>query len=51
MSSNCVEYNGSGFQQKICAIGYLSNRERLGLSTVDCGVLTFEYFVPCIPSV
>ena len=52
MSSYCVEYNGSGFpQQKVCAIGYISNQERLGLSTVDCGVLTLGYFVPCIPSV
>ena len=48
--SYCVEYNGSGFQQKVCAIGYISNRKRLGLSTVDFGVLTLGYFVPCIPS-
>ena len=48
MSSYCVEYNGSGFPQKY-AIEYISNRERLGLSTVDCGVLTLGYFVPVIP--
>ena len=49
MSSYCVESSGSGFL--ICAMGYISNRERLGLSTVDCGVLTLGYFVPFIPSV
>ena len=51
MSSYCVENNGSGFQQKVCAIGYISNRERLGLLTFDCGVFILGYFVPCIPSV
>ena len=51
MSSYCVEYNGSGFPQKDFAIGYISNRERHGLSTVDCCVLTLGYFVHCIPSV
>ena len=50
ISSYYVEYNGSCFPQKVCAIGYISNRERLGLSTVDCGVLTLGYFVPFIPS-
>ena len=45
MSSYCVEYNGSGFPQKVCAMGYISNRERLGLSTVDCGFLTLGYLV------
>ena len=39
------------FHKKVCAIGYISNRERLGFSTVDCGVLTLGYFFPCIPSV
>ena len=48
MSSFCVEYNVSGFPQKVCAIAYISNRERLGFSTVDCGVLTLGCFVPCI---
>ena len=51
MSSFCVEYNGSGFSQNVCAIGYISNRERLGLSTVDCGILTLGYLVPCFPEV
>ena len=51
MSSYCAENSGSGFPQKVCAMGYISNRERLGLSTVDCGVLTLGYFVPFIPSV
>ena len=51
MSSNCVEISGSGFQQKVCAMGYISNLERLELFTVDCGVLTLGYFVPFIPSV
>ena len=49
MSSYGIEYNGSGFQQKVCAIGYNSNRERLGLLMADCGVSTLGYFVPCIP--
>ena len=51
MSSYCVESNGSGFPQKVCAIGYISNRERLGLLTFYCGVFTLGYLVPCIPSV
>ena len=51
MSSYCVENNGSGFPQKVCAIGYISNRERLGLLTFDCGVFILGYFVPYIPSV
>ena len=39
MSSYFVENSGSGFPQKVCAMGYISNLDRLGLSTVDCGVL------------
>ena len=51
MSAYCVENSGSRFPQKVCAMEYISNRERLGLSTVDCGVLTLGYFVHFIPSV
>ena len=51
MSSYCVKNNGSGFPQKVCVIGYISNRERLGLLIFDYGVFTLGYLVPCIPSV
>ena len=46
MSSYCVENNGSGFPQKVWAIAYILNQERLGLITFDCGVFTLGYLVP-----
>ena len=51
MSSYCVENSASGFPQKVCAMGYISNLERLGLSTIYCGSLTLGYFDPFVPSV